>query len=321
MCEKRTVLFSIILMVDLHRLRVLRAVAHYGTVTDAAHALYVTPSAASQQIRHLGRDVGASLLEPDGRRVRLTSAARTLLVHAEAIEERWQRAQAELAALDPDRAMTGQLRMCGIPTAIATLLAPAAASLQQQHPDLTVAIREAETGDCYDLVFSGAADVAITMAAPDGVPLNDARFDQQRLLDDAYDLLTTPDHPLAGQPGITLADCTAERWILAMPEMSYRHMILAVCNTAGFTPTIAHEALDWSAVGALVGQGLGISLIHRLAQLPPNPTVVRTPLAAQASPRRRLLTVTRRGGGPHPAITAAQQLLDQIATTYDDPAG
>lgn len=54
-------------MIDLRRLQVLRAVAHYGTVTAAAEAMYVTPSAASQQIRQLGRELGVTLLEPRGR--------------------------------------------------------------------------------------------------------------------------------------------------------------------------------------------------------------------------------------------------------------
>ncbi|CAM5561239.1 hypothetical protein SALBM217S_09447 [Streptomyces griseoloalbus] len=62
-------------MIDLRRLHVLRSVAHYGTVTAAARALHFTPSAASQQIRQLARDLGVDLLEPQGRGVRLTPAA------------------------------------------------------------------------------------------------------------------------------------------------------------------------------------------------------------------------------------------------------
>lgn len=306
-------------MIDLRRVQLLRAVAYYGTVAAAARSLYVTPSAASQQIRQLGRELGVSLLEPHGRNVRLTSAARGLLNHADAIEERWQQAQAELDADDPDTAMAGWLRLCGIPTAVSTLLAPAAATLHQQHPRLGVTIREAEPADCFDLVFSGVTDLAITMAAPDSPPLTDTRFHQQRLLDDPYDLLTAPNHPLAGRSGLTLAACATEPWILSMPGTSYRHMVLAVCNTAGFTPTIAHEALEWTAVANLVGHGLGISLIHRLAQLPAQPPVVRTPLAPKAAPRRRLLTITRRGSSTTPAIVAAHAVLTAIAATYDEP--
>src|SRR3712207_2910281 len=75
-----------------------RAVAHYGTVTAAARALHVTPSAASQQIRQLARELGVDLLEPQGRGVRLTPAAESLLAHADAIQARWDRAELDLRA-------------------------------------------------------------------------------------------------------------------------------------------------------------------------------------------------------------------------------
>ena len=85
-------------MIDLRRLHVLRAVAHYGTVTAAARALHFTPSAASQQVRQLARDLGVDLLEPQGRGVRLTPAAESLLAHADAIQARWDQAELDLRA-------------------------------------------------------------------------------------------------------------------------------------------------------------------------------------------------------------------------------
>lgn len=298
-------------MIDLRRLHVLRAVAHHGTVTAAARALHLTPSAASQQVRQLGRELGVTLLEPHGRRVRLTPAARTLLEHAEAIEERWQRARSDLAR--SGSAPGGELHLCGIPTAVSALLAPATARLRRILPDVTAHVREAESPDCFSLLFSGAVDLGVTEATPENPPLTDARFDQHRLLDDPFDLLTAPEHPLAGGPEITPRDLATEPWILAMPSTAYRQMILAVCNTAGFTPAIAHEVLEWTAVAHLVGHGLGISLIPRLVRLPAEPAVARTPLAPSAAPHRQFLTVTRRGNREQPAIASALSLLDEVA--------
>src|SRR4051794_13584646 len=109
-------------MIDLRRLHVLRAVAHYGTVTAAAEALHFTPSAASQQIRQLGRDLGVALLEPHGRRVRLTPSAQRLLRHADAIEARWEQAEVDLRGCDGQP--SGRLRVCGFASAISNLLTP-----------------------------------------------------------------------------------------------------------------------------------------------------------------------------------------------------
>jgi DNA-binding transcriptional LysR family regulator len=295
-------------MIDLRRLHVLRAVAHHGTVTAAAQALHLTPSAASQQVRQLARELGVALLEPQGRRVHLTAAARALLGHADAIEERWQRAEADVLAADP-ACPAGPLRMCGIPTAVSCLLAPAAADLRRRWPSVAPQVREAGPLECYDLVFSGDADLAVTETTPDGPPLTDTRFEQVRLLDDPFDLLTAPDHPMAGRDPVELAELAAEPWVLGTAGSPPRQQVVALCNSAGFTPSVVHEALEWTAVAHLVGHGLGVSLVPRLARLPDQPPVVRTPLTGAAAPTRRFVTVTRCGSRAAPAIAAGLALL------------
>ena len=65
-------------MID-SRLQVLRLFAGHGTVTATAEALHYTPSAVSSQLRTLAQDLGVVLLEPEGRGLRLTPAAHTLL--------------------------------------------------------------------------------------------------------------------------------------------------------------------------------------------------------------------------------------------------
>ncbi|NUP30244.1 MAG: LysR family transcriptional regulator, partial [Streptomycetaceae bacterium] len=60
---------------DLRKLRVLRELDERGTVAAVAEALHLTPSAVSQQLTALARETGVRLLEPAGRRVRLTGAA------------------------------------------------------------------------------------------------------------------------------------------------------------------------------------------------------------------------------------------------------
>lgn len=81
----------------LERLRVLRELADRGTVAAVAAALSMTPSAVSQQLKVLAREAGVALLEPDGRRVRLTDAGRALVVRADEVLAAMDRAVAEMA--------------------------------------------------------------------------------------------------------------------------------------------------------------------------------------------------------------------------------
>ncbi|WP_419998637.1 LysR family transcriptional regulator [Streptomyces boninensis] len=294
-------------MIDLRRLRVLRAIAYYGTVTAAAESLRLTPSAASQQVKQLGRDLGVVLLEPVGRRVRLTGAARGLLTHADAIEAQWQKAQADLLATDGEPA--GVLRLTGFPTAMCRLLAPVAGELSARYPRLDIRLREAEPKDAFDLLFDDETDIAVVEALPDGPAFGDQRFDQRPLLDDPFDLLVPADHKLAGVADVDLASAAGERWIIGVPGSSSRQHVLAACSAAGFSPNVTHESCDWSAVTTLVAYGLGVALVPRLAQLPPQRDMDRIPVSGTPVPTRRFLTVTRRGADAGPAIAEALRAL------------
>lgn len=74
---------------DVKKLRILRTLRDRGTVTATAEALLMTPSAVSQQLTNLAKQLGVDLLEAQGRRVRLTDAAHLVLRHAEAVFASW----------------------------------------------------------------------------------------------------------------------------------------------------------------------------------------------------------------------------------------
>ncbi|AZQ40241.1 LysR family transcriptional regulator [Streptomyces cyaneochromogenes] len=298
-------------MIDLRRLHVLRAVAHYGTVTAAAHALHFTPSAASQQIRQLARELGVDLLEPQGRGVRLTAAAEGLLAHADAIAARWEEAEHELRA--EYGAPSGQLRVCGFSTAVSVLLAPMAVRLRERHPRLSVRIQETGVPESFDLLFEGAVDLAVAEVTPHNPPLSDARFDQRPLLDDPYDLVVPDDHPLAGRERSDLAEAAHEDWIAPVPDSPCRPHVMSACGAAGFTPNVIHHALDWNVTAHLVAQRLGVALVPRLARLPPHLPITRVRCAGD--PHRKLLICTRRGCRERPAVAAALEELRELAPT------
>jgi len=297
-------------MID-QRLHVLRVMAERGTVTAAAEALNFSPSAVSHQLRSLARDLGTTLLEQDGRGVRLTGSARVLLKHTDELYAHWETIRSELAHADPDR--VGSLRLCGFSTAAAALLPAAASGVREAHPHCTVRIIEADPEDCFDLLLTDRADLAVVIATEAIPPRGDPRFDQESLLDDPLDLLVPADHPLAGRASVQLSDAADEPWIMDRPGRPLHGLVLAACASAGFTPTIAHEIHEWDAGAALVGAGFGVSLIPRLARIPTGDPIVRVPLRGDPSPARHILTAVRRGSRAHPAIVAALDALGDLA--------
>jgi DNA-binding transcriptional LysR family regulator len=81
---------------DARRLPTFREVARRGSFAAAADALWLTPSAVSQQMAALEREVGAKLFERNHRGVRLTDAGERLLAHADALLDRLAQAEADL---------------------------------------------------------------------------------------------------------------------------------------------------------------------------------------------------------------------------------
>jgi DNA-binding transcriptional LysR family regulator len=79
-------------MLDLRRLRLLRELAHRGTLHAVATALNYSPSTVSEQLAQLETEAGVPLLEHVGRRVRLTPQGRILVAHTEQILEQLEQA-------------------------------------------------------------------------------------------------------------------------------------------------------------------------------------------------------------------------------------
>ncbi|MFG2092135.1 LysR family transcriptional regulator [Streptomyces sp. NPDC048612] len=295
------------------RLQTLRVLHQRGTVTATAEALHLTPSTVSQQLRQLSARLGLELLEPAGRKVRLTPAALALVGHADALFVRWEEARADLAGhVD---GVAGRLRITGVATAIAGVIAPAAARLREELPRLEVEIGEDPGENRFELLLAGRADIAVVIPAPGGPPPDDVRFGQHPVLAEPQDLLVPAGHRFAGRAerGVTLAEAAGESWIRAGDPDDQHQLLLTACATAGFTPRVRHHAVDWSAVAALVAHGFGICLVPRLAPVPERCPVVRVPLRGEPLPVRRFLAAVRRGSAGRPPIARGLAALRAAA--------
>ncbi len=314
-------------MID-RRLRVLQAIARHGTVTAAAEVCRLTPSAASHQMQALARELDVVLLEPVGRRVRLSPAARTLLAHAEILTAQWEHAKADLAAhragdVGGPLHLRGMLRFCGFSTAAAVVVPQAIDQLRRVHPALRVHLRETEPARSFDLLVADDTDIAVVVATPDIPPASDVAFDQHALYDEPLDILVGPEHPLVGRDGVALSDLATDPWICGNPGRAYHQLVMLACASAGFAPDIAHYADEWDTGAALVARGLGVALVPRLADLPAHHDTRRIPISTAPVPTRRVITAVRAGAQDQPTIAAGlaalRHVIATIRPTRDEP--
>ncbi|MFJ7065601.1 LysR family transcriptional regulator [Streptomyces sp. NPDC101115] len=297
---------------DIRKLRILRALRDRGTVTAAAEALLMTPSAVSQQLTNLSRQLGVKLLEAQGRRVRLTDAAHLVLRHAEAVFAQLERAEAELDGYL--RGEAGRVRLAAFSTAVPALVVPAVQALRPGHPGLDVRIREAEAAEAYELLTAGEVDLALSLAAH-APTARDPRFSRVPLLADPLDVALPAGHPLAGAPGLRLADLSAEPWIFG-GSGPWSEITTAACEAAGFVPEQAHSAAGWTAILAMVEAGMGVALVPRMAaaerRTGAGSGVVMRVLSAD-QPRRHVVAAVRRGAEEGPAVAKVLSALRQAA--------
>ncbi|MFD3324587.1 LysR family transcriptional regulator [Streptomyces sp. NPDC058701] len=292
---------------DIKKLRILRTLAEQGTVTATAEALHMTPSAVSQQLTNLARQLGVTLLEAQGRRVRLTDAAHLVLRHTEAVFAQLERAEAELSGYLAGDA--GEVRIGAFSTAVPALVVPAVAALRRTHPAIELRVREAEAAESYALLSAGAVDLALSLAAH-APTARDGRFTRLTLLEDPLDVALPPDHPLADAADLRLADLSGDPWIYG-GSGPWSEITRNACEAAGFVPEQAHSASGWTAILAMVGAGMGVALVPRMVSGRASGPVVR--VLTRERPARHVIAAVRRGSEAAPAVAHVLAALRRAA--------
>lgn len=294
---------------DVRRLKVLRELAERGTVAATAEALAFTPSAVSQQLSALEREAGVALLEREGRRLTLTDAGRTLVVHADAVLAQLEAAEAELEAASSE--VTGTLRIAAF-SSFARSILPRVTAAMLRHERLAVHVRDAEPQDSIPMLRLGELDVVIAQRFP-YVPRDfGPAFGVVELFDDPLHLATGPGHEDAPPSFAALA---GRPWIAGHPGTSCHEVVLHACHAAGHEPRIVAFSNDFAVVSALVAEGVGIAMIPAIAHDQAPPSVTLRPLDPPLS--RQVLAIVRSGAERRPAVAA---LLEELqAATRSHP--
>lgn len=289
----------------------LRALAEHGTVTAAAEALYLSPSAASQQLAALEAEVGHALLERRGRTVRLTPTGTVLAGHATKIAAQLEQAEAEMAACL--EGLAGEMSIAAFASSITEVVAPAVAALRERAPRVRIRVKDAEGYASLRLLIDGTVDVALAVEHRDISGQSGDQLLREPLYAEPFDVLLPPGHRLAKAPEVDLADLSGDPWVTPWPGNPVHDVVLRACEAAHFAPRTECLADDSRAVCALVSAGAGVALVPRSA--------VRGIVFGGAvilpvggtRPTRRVFTAVRRGSERHPLLRLALDELNERA--------
>lgn len=295
---------------DAGRLRMLRELADHGTVAAVAQVLSMTPSAVSQQLKILQREAGVTLIEPEGRRVRLTDAGRVLVSHADAVLAALDRARAEMDAYRSTP--RGTVSVSFFPSGAAMFLAPLIIRTAEQGVQVI--------GRDIDVPASRApaqlTDFEVVVVHRDERDTSSwgPRFESTELLREPLDVVLPPRHRLADRDQVQLADLADEPWIGVEGGLMVDDVLNSIAILSGVQPRITQRINDFRVVEELVYADAGIALMPRYVRL--SRELVRLPIT-DISVARRVEAVTRVGATARPAVAVVLEVLRTIAARID----
>ena len=250
----------------MRRLKLLTELARLGSMREVADELGVTTSTVSQQIALLAREVGTDLLEPDGRRVRLTPAGRRLAEHAVGILAAVEAARLDL---DPRAEPAGTVRVAGFATAVRRSLVPVVAELAAHHPAVRLRIHEHEPAEALDMLIRDQIDLALTYDYNLAPAPSHPALDRTHLWSAPWGLgvpTSEPDLPDMPAPDSQDSPSTFRRfadrpWIVNSRNTADEDVARIVASMADFEPVVEHRADSLDLVQDLIAGGLGVGLL------------------------------------------------------------
>ncbi|WP_405442758.1 LysR substrate-binding domain-containing protein [Streptomyces avidinii] len=304
-------------MIDVQRLRVLRAVAEHGSFNRAASALLLTPSAVSQQIAALERSVGHPVAVRSTRGITLTEPGRLLVEAAESISDELDRVR---HAIDRLTAQRPRLTVATFTSGGRHLLPAALSRFVDAHPEVELTVLESEPEDAVPMVRGGAADLALAYHFDGPPPVRpDERpgLDWVPLMEDPLWLVLPRGHRLAQRPSVGLAELHADRWVLGC--LKTEAYLRRYAELAGFDLRVAASTTDYFFAQTLVTAGVGVSLVPHVSLAPaPESAVVRV---EPPRPARHIGVVLPRRRRPQPYAEALTAALVTAAAGAGAPAG
>lgn len=264
---------------DPQRLRLLLDLSRLGSMREVAEVRGLSTSAVSQQLAALAREAGTPLLEPVGRRVRLTPAGHRLADHAVRILAAVDAARLDL---DPGAEPVGTVRVGGFATAVRRALLPALPRLGRDHPGVEVVVSEYEPQEAFTLLLRDDLDLALTYDYDLAPALLPTGVVATALWRTPWGLGLPADALAPDRTTVDLREVADRDWIVNSRNTADEEAVRTLGNLAGFVPRTRHFIDSLDLVESLVVAGLGVGLL---------------PLDRPTAPGVRVLPITPRGVG------------------------
>lgn len=296
---------------ELHQLRYVLAVADTGNFTRAAESCFVSQPSLSQQVGKLEDELGHKLFHRQGRRAVPTEAGQVFVERARRILLEVDNAGREIRD-DPDLGRT--ITVGAIPTIAPYLLPDLIKRCRTDLPNVRVHTRESFIGDLVTGVADGSLDLALV-----ALPLQDSRLAIETIFSEPLVLAVGRKHRMASMRKFTAQDLAEQTFIMLGETSTLTRQIQAFCGKHNFEPRIGHSCAQVSFLKHLVGLGMGIAILPRLAQSPEDHETIIYRELSGTSPRRELAVVRHLQRYQSRGTSQFLDLVRQLFRSFERP--
>jgi LysR family transcriptional regulator, low CO2-responsive transcriptional regulator len=295
--------------VTLTQLSAFLTVVRRGSVTAAAEDLFVTQPSVSAAVAALEREVGAKLLERDGRGLRPTEAGAAFAPYAAHVLGLLE--QGSRAAREAGAGGRATLRISAVTSAGDHVVPPLIRAFRDAHPELDLVLHIGNRAEVFAGLLDHRADVAITGRVPDDERLAGEAFAVNEIV-----LVTAPDDPLAKRRWVAVEELAGSPWLLREPGSGSRAMADEWLSQRGLVPPTLTLGSN-TAVREAARAGLGIGLVSRTsAALELRMGLLGTIRPRGGLPQRQWFVVRSTVGPPRPAADAFVAFLESAAARH-----
>lgn len=284
---------------DLRFLQTFVHVAELGSISEAARFENMTPTSVRQRLQALDAVMGSQLLKRSGRTVQLTISGRRILIQAKKILSDAK----DLRSMASDNELpAGPFHLGITPTALNSIAPSALKAWFKKHPDIEVYIEPASSKALYSRALDGSLDAAILVHPQYETPKHMA----QKTIRDEPLVLVTP-------AGLMIEDPLSV--LMQHPYICYDRSVLGgkladeYLREHGIRPKIRLELDGIDAIGKLVSEGLGVSVLPNTGTLNMSPNGVKNWSLPSPVPVRLISIVWARNGARAPLAEAFAKLL------------
>lgn len=225
-----------------------------GSVTAAADSLGYTPSAVSQLLSSLERDLGIKLLNRSQKGVYLTPEGKEM----EPVIRKCLADEDEVIQLAADlKGMSaGTLSIASYPSAAITWLPRIIRRFKNDYPGININIVENIRSDIFEHLENNEADMAI-LAYSEPMPYEWIPLTEVEML-----AAVPEDNPYANAEAFPVKEI--ENYDFIMGSWGDEREIIEILDRNKVKPNVKYTTYDIPVTVALVRMGLGISMVNEL---------------------------------------------------------